>query len=246
MNAETISITCLTAFEACGNEADAKARLEEICQLLNLGGFLYWTGAADDMSKAGELPGEFVISNFDESWRRTYEERNYKAVDPAVAHAITGIAPLLWEDALYVGDGPRALREAARLHGMDCGVTIPIHAPDGGLGSFNAFVDTRRMPAPAAREHLLLMLPHLCLLSVQLHKLVTGTLRTPPTPTVYLTKRERECLRWIAAGKSTWEIGCILNISEHGVTHHIRNVMRKFDCTSRHVAAARALAQKLI
>lgn len=242
MNADTLSVACLTAFEACQDEADARKRLAEICRLLGLDGFLYWSSVADDITKAGE----FVMSNYDETWRQLYAENDYKAVDPTVAHVITGVAPLLWDDDLYADDGPRSLRAAARLHGMDCGVTIPIHAPDGGLGSFNAFIDTRRVPVLAARRHLLTVLPHLCLLSVQLHGLVTSSLRAPPSPKVYLTQRERECLRWIAAGKSTWEIGCILNISEHGVTHHIRNVMRKFDCTSRHVAAARALAQKLI
>jgi LuxR family quorum-sensing transcriptional regulator LasR len=242
MNVDTLSVACLTAFEACEDEADAKTRLTEICRLLNVDGFLYWTGAAEDTAKASEI----TISSYDETWHRVYAENDFRAIDPTVAHAITGIGPLLWDDVLYAGEGPLALRAAARRHGMDCGVTIPIHAPDGGLGSLSAFVDSRRVSVPTARQHLLSVLPHLCLLSVQLHQFVTRSVKAPAAPTVYLTKRERECLRWIAAGKSTWEIGCILNISEHGVTHHIRNVMRKFDCTSRHVAAARALAQKLI
>ncbi|HVW52726.1 MAG TPA: LuxR C-terminal-related transcriptional regulator [Trinickia sp.] len=36
-----------------------------------------------------------------------------------------------------------------------------------------------------------------------------------------LTPRELECLKWIAAGKSSWEISHIIGISEHGVLYHI-------------------------
>lgn len=52
-----------------------------------------------------------------------------------------------------------------------------------------------------------------------------------------LTPRERECLRWVARGKTSWEIGRILTLSEHGVVFHLRSAMRKFDVSSRHRAA---------
>ncbi|ANI21638.1 hypothetical protein AB870_25750 [Pandoraea faecigallinarum] len=52
-----------------------------------------------------------------------------------------------------------------------------------------------------------------------------------------LTPRERECLAWVARGKTSWEIGRILTISEHGVVFHLRSAMRKFDVSSRHRAA---------
>ncbi|AMV41754.1 helix-turn-helix transcriptional regulator [Paraburkholderia caribensis] len=63
---------------------------------------------------------------------------------------------------------------------------------------------------------------------------------------VNLTVREKECLRWVRAGKSSWEISKILGISRHGVLFHIRNAMAKFDVTSRQLAVSRALAQGLI
>jgi LuxR family quorum-sensing transcriptional regulator LasR len=61
-----------------------------------------------------------------------------------------------------------------------------------------------------------------------------------------LTERETECLRWIGAGKSTWEIAQILGISEHGVLHHVRKVMDKFGVSRRHDAVRAAQALNLI
>jgi LuxR family quorum-sensing transcriptional regulator LasR len=57
-----------------------------------------------------------------------------------------------------------------------------------------------------------------------------------------LTPRELECLKWIASGKSSWEISLILGISEHGVLYHVRNIMFKFDTQNRHLAVLKAIA----
>jgi LuxR family quorum-sensing transcriptional regulator LasR len=68
--------------------------------------------------------------------------------------------------------------------------------------------------------------------------------RMAPAPR--LTTREAEVLNLVAAGKSTWEISRLLNISEHGVSHHVRNVLVKFDVGSRHQAVAKAVAFGLL
>ena len=56
-----------------------------------------------------------------------------------------------------------------------------------------------------------------------------------------LTEREIECLQWVAAGKSSWEAGVILNCSERTVNFHINNAMRKLDVSKRSMAVAKAL-----
>jgi LuxR family quorum-sensing system transcriptional regulator CciR len=65
-------------------------------------------------------------------------------------------------------------------------------------------------------------------------------------PRVRLSGREADCLRWTAEGKSSWDIGMILNISENTVNFHIKNAMRKFGTTSRTVAVVSAIRLNLI
>lgn len=48
-----------------------------------------------------------------------------------------------------------------------------------------------------------------------------------------LTKREFECLHWVVQGKTSWEIGHILGISERTVNFHIGNCMDKSGCVNR-------------
>lgn len=56
-----------------------------------------------------------------------------------------------------------------------------------------------------------------------------------------LTDREREVLRWTAAGKTAWDTGGILNIATDTVTKHIASAMRKLDVHSRAQAVAESI-----
>lgn len=61
-----------------------------------------------------------------------------------------------------------------------------------------------------------------------------------------LSDRERNCLSWVALGKSSWEIGRILSISENTVVFHIKNAMRKLGAGNRVLAVAKAVELGLI
>ncbi|SCB51598.1 DNA-binding transcriptional regulator, CsgD family [Bradyrhizobium yuanmingense] len=50
---------------------------------------------------------------------------------------------------------------------------------------------------------------------------------------VVLSERERQCLRWVEEGKSSWEIGVILNVSLNTVNFHLKNAMRKLETSTR-------------
>ncbi|MDA9445739.1 helix-turn-helix domain-containing protein [Bradyrhizobium sp. CCBAU 21360] len=50
---------------------------------------------------------------------------------------------------------------------------------------------------------------------------------------VVLSEREKQCLRWVEKGKSSWAIGVILGVSVNTVNFHIKNAMRKLETTSR-------------
>ena len=61
-----------------------------------------------------------------------------------------------------------------------------------------------------------------------------------------LSDREKACLSWTALGKSSWEIGRILSISENTVVFHIKNAMKKLGTNNRTVAAVKAVQLGLI
>jgi DNA-binding CsgD family transcriptional regulator len=61
-----------------------------------------------------------------------------------------------------------------------------------------------------------------------------------------LTSREREVLQWMAVGKTSYEIGLILHISETTVNSHAVTICRKMNASSRTHAAVIGAMQGLI
>jgi LuxR family quorum-sensing system transcriptional regulator CciR len=61
-----------------------------------------------------------------------------------------------------------------------------------------------------------------------------------------LSDREKACLSWTMLGKSSWEIGKILSISENTVVFHIKNAMKKLGTNNRTLAAVKAVQLGLI
>jgi len=61
-----------------------------------------------------------------------------------------------------------------------------------------------------------------------------------------LTPREIDCLRWCSHGKTNWEIGRILGLSERTVEHYLSRANRKLGTATRAQAVARARKLDLI
>lgn len=65
-------------------------------------------------------------------------------------------------------------------------------------------------------------------------------------PSKPLSKREVECLHWAAMGKTSWEIGIILGVSERTVNFHVGNACGKLGVYNRRAAVAQALKHGLL
>jgi DNA-binding CsgD family transcriptional regulator len=73
--------------------------------------------------------------------------------------------------------------------------------------------------------------------------------REPPTPitrSVRLSARERDVLGGLANGRSTEQVGILLQMSPHTVRTHLRNIMRKLEAKTRAHAVAIAIGDGAI
>jgi LuxR family quorum-sensing system transcriptional regulator SolR len=61
-----------------------------------------------------------------------------------------------------------------------------------------------------------------------------------PETLITMTLREKEVLRWTAEGKTAYEIGQILAVSERTVNFHINNVVTKLGASNKTQAAVKA------
>jgi DNA-binding CsgD family transcriptional regulator len=189
------------------------------------------------------VPQSFVV-NYPADWTNYYFERGYERVDPASKFCGVSSGPFLWEDlpnyVPYSKVERRCMDECDEA-GLHHGVCIPLWGPFGqhsrvGLASSDRTVDVRPN------------LDTLYLLTIQFKNAYSRLVESEASTSrrVRLTAREREVLSWCFKGKSSWVIGEILDISENAVNFHIKNAMRKLDCSSRIMCVLKAIRLGLI
>lgn len=96
----------------------------------------------------------------------------------------------------------------------------------GGLGAFS---EPRAPLNPRLADLLRLLTPHL---HQALIRLVAHALRSNALD-VHLTPREREMLSWLYLGKTNWEIGSLLGITEKTVKNRMSTVFDKLGVHNR-------------
>lgn len=179
-----------------------------------------------------------VMLNYPDEWQQRYFEMGYDKIDPIIRASRKRIGAFRWSevynDASTTEDERRVFDEAATF-GLKSGISIPLHSPDGRLAVVSfAQVDNQ--------EFTNITMKYLELVALHFHLRVAEFANSNYVEEpVSLSQREKECILWVAKGKSSWEIGKILKISDNTVNFHIKNVMKKLDVANRTVAAIEAI-----
>ena len=112
-------------------------------------------------------------------------------------------------------------------------IVIPVHLPFGQI-SANSFISEDRDKDDLSEE----FAQHASLLSQVTRRFIAGyaqairTKRRIPSDCV-LSKREVECLRWAAIGKTDKEISMILERSHATIRYHVHRAGEKLDSVNR-------------
>lgn len=230
------SIESFISLLDCQSEADWHG---SIVKLGNSFGFEQ-TLIAVAPQKPTALSESFLRSNYSPKWLDTYEKTHLVGVDPTVAHCLSKSTPLIWRPEIFRQKKQLEMYEEALGYGLRSGVTLPFHGTKGEVGILCFVSDTQ--PTSNFMHSVSHHLPELSLLrdfafEASL-KFVEHTSQSAPPP---VTKRELECLKWCADGKSSWEIAKILSCSEAAVNFHFGNLRSKFNATSRRQVVVKAI-----
>lgn len=159
--------------------------------------------------------------------------------DPVMQHCRFSSIPILWNSETYVKAGQGQMHEQMAAAGLREGIATTLHLPNGrhmllGLDSPD--------PLPRSPADAMHLVAQVQLLAVHAQE-AAFRLSIPeaaPTQPPALTPRELEVLKWSMAGKTAWETGSILKISERTTTMHIANAMRKLGVAKRSQAVLKA------
>lgn len=211
--------------------------LDQICDRFEVDYAAY--AGANPVS--GKIHG-FV--NYPKTWTDHYTRQGLARFDPTLSSASRSIAPIDWKRLPRDDDFHNVFRDAHDFGISDIGLTIPVRGPFGDIGMLS--VTRNCTPAEWAKISQSIV-GDLQSVAVHLHDTVMRSdemskiLRQP-----MLSKREREVLQWIAAGKTYMDVGEILSISDRTVEVHLRSAREKLRSLTTSQAVARAIGSGLI
>jgi len=183
-----------------------------------------------------------LLNTMPDPWTEHYFKSNYEKIDPVVRNVATQSMPFIWSSLTLENRQQRTILEEAKEIGLHDGVTIPVHGANQDLFCISLATDCTEAALQAPLDQLRLIAVHLQSSYLRLAKSTAHKEFQIPT----LTSRERDCLSYCAIGKTSWEIGQILGISEKTVDFHIGNASIKLDANSRIFAVVKALRHGLI
>ena len=233
----------MTHFDTAANFIEASKRVSSDDELADafLAGIHelgFDTFACIALIDQDNMPDEFVnVNRYAPAWVEHYTDQHYLQIDPTLANALSSTVPFRWDervDMKKLSAKQKQLFMDAADFGISQGFTVPIHSRVAYSASVSIVGDNEDIDPNAYNS--------VHLMSVYLHetalRLCTSKSKKEKAK---LTGRERECLKWVAMGKSDWEIGEILGISKNTVHFHIENAKEKFETYSRVQAVTEAL-----
>jgi DNA-binding CsgD family transcriptional regulator len=189
---------------------------------------------------------EFIaVDNTPSDYVEPYQDPSCFRVDPVMQHCKRQSVPIIWDQETYLESGAGDLWEQQASFGYRTGIAMALHLPDGKHFQFG--VDRER-PLPNDPDELQRLVADLQLFAVHAQdsamRLLLPPTQQPERPA--LTPRELEVLRWTMDGKTAWEVGAVLGISERTVVFHVNNASHKLGCINKQQAVLKALRLGLI
>jgi DNA-binding CsgD family transcriptional regulator len=173
------------------------------------------------------------------------EEHDFTSRSPVLAQARRRIAPFTWSEINATGRLTATEREFwGMVHecGWSNGFVVPVHGPQGYFSYIGMGTRERDIDLSIERRGSLYMIAILAHERCRaLYGAVAQNERHPA-----LSGRELECMRWVADGKTDWEIGMILKISSATVRFHVDRARRKLGAATRPQAVATLVARGLL
>ena len=223
--------------EAVTSIDDLAEAMEEISRNL---GFQYFALTHHvDIARTAGTP--IRLHNYPDRWAHYYDSRALGVSDPVhrASHVtsvgfrwsqIPAMIPLTASDIQVLSMG--------RDQGIGDGFTVPANVPGEARGSCSFALE-----AGIALPDSMLPLAQLAgafafegARKLWLSRTISASGSAPA-----LTDRQRDCVLWAARGKSDWEIGRILGVSEETVIRHIKQARERYGVPKRTLLAIRTL-----
>lgn len=211
---------------ACSDLGQLRTLLEDTAREL---GFRYFA-LLHHSSLASSGAERIRIDNYPESWVEELQSRNFAPHDPVHSASRKTSSGFSWHDMgsiIRLCERHKSILERSRYYGIGSGFTVPANVPAEPSGSCS-FAVCAGAELPIRRL--------MCAELVGAHAFRTARriLGLPkPQDRPHLSRREIECLRLLATGKTDWEAARILGLSVETVRQYVKRARAAYDVVTR-------------
>lgn len=226
------------AAQACTGLPQLRVLLADVSRDL---GFDYFA-LLDHASLATAGSDLLRIDNYPEAWVEELVSSGDAVHDPVHLASRRTNAGFRWSDLgrlIRLGGRHSRILARSRRFGIGTGITVPANVPGEPSASCSFAVrPSIELPAAKVRCSELIGAHALC----AARRLRRAPRRAPP----HLSRRELDCLRLVALGKTDWEIARILGLSAHTARQYVKSARAAYDAVSRTQLVAYALRDNVI
>jgi DNA-binding CsgD family transcriptional regulator len=188
--------------------------------------------------------GPYLAVTYSAEWVEHYKTERFVDIDPTIQIGLRRMLPIDWSELSREGRKVRRLFGEAGEFGLGRqGISLPVHGRHGDRALISITSDAGDRDWQHLRLH---YMRDFQLLALHLHQAILrlegGDIPDYPA----LSPRERECLAWIAEGKTHWETAMILGLSEHTVRCYLESARHKLGAANTTHAVNKAGRAKLL
>lgn len=189
-------------------------------------------------------PHRFI--NLEKAFVEEYSINRLDKHDLVLIKGMNAWEPFRWSNVYKTHEVDKRkvkLKELSSDFGMREGVLFPTQGfnDDISLFSLSCGKESHAHDIPILMQSLILMLINKIHFSIK-----AKHLKQSPITDKKLSPRELDVLLWLKEGKTYWEIGKILNISEHTVETHLRRARAKLNVATKEQAIAKTLTIRMM
>jgi LuxR family quorum sensing-dependent transcriptional regulator len=225
----------LDAIEQFDRAETSSVLCKQLAKAVSSFGYQYLCIISAPTAQQHAFDDKVLLNGWPKGWFEQYRTSNFTLHDPVAMFLRTQTRAFKWSEVPIPKDDPLArsvMTISSTDYQMRHGFGIPIH----GLNGYQAGVSFAGCEVDDVKE---------ANAAVQMIGIYAfnrlATLKSICKQHGTLTTREREVLRWAAAGKTAWDTGRILSIAEDTVNKHMASAMRKLNVHSRPQAVAESI-----
>jgi LuxR family transcriptional regulator, quorum-sensing system regulator CciR len=180
------------------------------------------------------------LHNYPPDWASRYAEEQLYRYDPVLEACSRTNIGFSWDEIdtlIRMTPRLRFTIDSAQENGLGNGFTVPAHVPGEPLGSCS-FVTAAGVALPRDSLHIAELVGSFAFAAA---RRINASSTNSQRGYAALTPRQRDCVYWLSQGKTAWEIGVILGISQETVTQHLNMACARYGVGKRVPMVIKAL-----